>query len=86
MLKLDNEFCLISSIVSPSLPPDAAIGLFTAIELNTNWAVDVLLRLPFLKKVLSVFNLFSWLASILDFTPPPVRYLTVKIVLLGAVP
>ena len=73
-------------MVSPSPPPLAALGLFTAKELNINCAVVVLLIFEFLNKVLPVFSCVTWLESTLSLVPLPVIYLTVKVVLLGAVP
>ena len=73
-------------MVSPSPPPLAAVGLFTAKELNINCAIPVLAKFEFLKKVLLLLIVLTVLASTLAEVPPPVKYLTVKVVLLGAVP
>ena len=72
--------------MSPSPPPLAAEGLFTANESKTNWANVELAKPEFLNKVLVVFSWLIVLELTLADVPPPVRYLTVKVVLLGAVP
>ena len=83
---MDNEFCLISSIVSPPPPPLAAIGLFVAKELKTKSAVEELFK-PGFRNLTDVESiLFKVFASILEVTPPPVKYLIVKIVFEGATP
>ena len=86
MLKLDNEFCLISSIVSPPPPPLAAEGLLIANELNTKSAVAVLFKPVFKNLIALEFIIFKVFAFMLEETPPPDRYLTVKVVLDGAIP
>ena len=75
--KLEIEFCLISSLVSPSLPPVAALGLFTVNELNITLAVG--------GDKFSTWKL-TWLLDRVDkfpagtfaVAPPPVKYLTVS--------
>ena len=79
-------FCLNSSKVSQPLPPAAAIGLLTTTELNVSWyrpPGSVALKLT---KVLLIWVIFvNVLALTLAFTPPPVKYLTVKSPV-GAIP
>jgi hypothetical protein len=82
---LDIVFCLISSILSPSCPPLAAFSLLEATELNIYCAV-VEFRLFFKNLIVLVFNVVKLFAVTLDSTPPPVKYLTVKVVLEGAIP
>ena len=83
---MDNEFCLISSILSPSCPPLAAIGLLTVTESKTYCANDVLPTCEVTKEILPSPILFIWPALILAAVPPPVKYLTVKVVFEGAIP
>ena len=72
--------------MSPPPPPLAAIGLFAAKELKTKSAVEELFKLGF-KNLTDVESIvFRVFASILEITPPPVKYLTVKVVLDGAIP
>ena len=83
---MDKEFCLTSSILSPSWPPLAAIGLLTAIESKQNWANVVFEILAFTKFIVAVSIFPKVLASTLDWIPPPVKYLTVNVVFEGAIP
>ena len=82
--KFPKELSLISSIESPSCPPEAALGLFTNKESNMSCAVE--------ESKSSCWNLivpsivFNKLASIFALTPPPTKFLIVKVVLLGAIP
>ena len=77
-------FCLISLAVSPDFPPEAADGLLTVNEAKILLAVAVV-KLLF-KKVAVVINLLILFAATFELTPPPVKYLTVKVVLTGATP
>ena len=76
-----------SSSESPGPPPLAASGLFTDILLNTYCAVTA--SIPVLLKIKSVFLLGiidNVPADTLDCNPPPTKYLTVNVVLFGAIP
>lgn len=83
--KLDIVFCLIWFIVSPEPPPLAAAGLLAEIELNTYWAV-VVFKFWFTNLICDVSIFVIEFADELDATPPPVLYLTVKVVFDGAIP
>ena len=73
--------------MSPSWPPVAAVILRTDNELNTYWACtgssDVLMNLTL---VLALVIVDIVPPSTLAVTPPPVKYLTVNVVLDGAIP
>ena len=85
MVKLDKEFNLICSVLSPGPPPLAALGLLVDTELKT-YCPKVLSN-PLGNLIFSLFEIiFSTPDETLDVTPPPVKYLTVKVVLLGAIP
>jgi hypothetical protein len=59
--------------------------LLEATELNIYWAV-VEFKLFFRNLIAPVLSKVKSLALTLDPTPPPVKYLTVKVVLEGAIP
>ena len=73
-------------MLSPSLPPFAAKGLLTETDskiYDDNGAgFPTLLNFMFDVVVIAL----RVLAKILLLTPPPVRYLTVKVVLTGVTP
>jgi len=78
-------FCLICSSVSPAAPPSAAWRFVTAKELKVVLAI-VEFKLEFKNLVLEVSILVKTQAAMLDSTPPPVKYLIVKVVSEGAMP
>ena len=82
-------FCLISSTVSPSLPPNDGYGLLNVNESNNVFAkVGLVPYVKFLKDISVTVNPFcvivftGWFDSI----PPPTKYVTVNVVLEGAIP
>ena len=81
--KLDIVFCLNSSIESPSDPPSAACGLVTVNEAKTSLAVTGFN--PVTKNLGVLLNVTKLLAGALAVAPPPVKYLTVKVVFDGAI-
>ena len=76
-LNARNEFCLISSIVSLSLPPEAGSGFVID---NVFW-YDVSVAVSD-----AAVNPVIVFAPILDSIPPPFRYRTVNVVLEGELP
>ena len=81
-----KDFILISSSESPAPPPSEENGFSTAILLNT--ALDNVGSSPAFWNLikLGLFITVKAPAATFDCNPPPVKYLTVKVVLYGAIP
>ena len=72
--------------MSPFPPPVAGLGLFIAKESNVDWAKSGS-KLSVVNKTFEVsLIIVKVLAGTFEPTPPPVKYLTVKVVFEGATP
>ena len=67
--------------MSPSIPPSAAKTLLDANESNIVFANEVLVKLGLINVTLVSSTAVNTPASTLDAAPPPVKNLTVNVVL-----